>query len=388
VVATSAKTLIHQGSPYRSSRALAATTDPNQYNPYLPLMAAFGVPQALLGHGLLTDPRVWFGVVFLVVFAFALRIAGPGRCPVGAADDGVASYRVRALRGRTDVPMVAFLCLGFALLWRGRGPGGPGVPGSGVQPGRRRPGAWHCLGDEGHRVARARGGVRDALRPGWPGRRMAVHAVALAVVAVIVGPFAVLRPGSLVKNTILFRSAWPASSRRRPVRCSVTCWRRPAWSSYRGGHPADRSGWPSRCRLCPPARDVPAATIRLVIGLSPCSCSRRRPGSATSSTRPRWCSGCSCQGRRQGADQAEPAGPAPGRAPVAAGPASPRQATTPRVPASPRPRVPASRVPRPASRVPRPRVPRPASRVPASPRPLGRPAGAPPTCPSARSSRM
>jgi hypothetical protein len=80
VVANSAQTLIKQGTPYKSSQVLAATTNPNLYNPYLPLMAAFGVPQALFGHGLLTDPRVWFGVVFLIVFAFALRIAGARDC--------------------------------------------------------------------------------------------------------------------------------------------------------------------------------------------------------------------------------------------------------------------------------------------------------------------
>src|SRR6202035_4526881 len=76
VVDTAARTLIKDGTPYRSSQALASTTNPNQYNPYLPLMAAFGIPQALLGQGLLTDPRIWFGAVFLVVFAVALRIAG------------------------------------------------------------------------------------------------------------------------------------------------------------------------------------------------------------------------------------------------------------------------------------------------------------------------
>ena len=56
VVDTAAKTLIKDGTPYRSSQALADTTNPNQYNPYLPLMAAFGIPQALLGRGLLTIP--------------------------------------------------------------------------------------------------------------------------------------------------------------------------------------------------------------------------------------------------------------------------------------------------------------------------------------------
>ena len=45
VVANSARELIHDGTPYRSARALAATTNPNAYNPYLPLMAVFGVPR-------------------------------------------------------------------------------------------------------------------------------------------------------------------------------------------------------------------------------------------------------------------------------------------------------------------------------------------------------
>src|SRR5207302_3844480 len=57
VVARSAKTLIKQGTPYKSTQVLAGTTDPNDYNPYLPLMAAFGVPQAIAGHNALTDPR-------------------------------------------------------------------------------------------------------------------------------------------------------------------------------------------------------------------------------------------------------------------------------------------------------------------------------------------
>ncbi len=46
VVARSATTLIKDGTPYRSSQVLANTTNPNQYNPYLPLMAAFGVPSS------------------------------------------------------------------------------------------------------------------------------------------------------------------------------------------------------------------------------------------------------------------------------------------------------------------------------------------------------
>ena len=55
VVANSAATLIQHGTPYKSAKVLATTTNPNLYNPYLPLMAVFGVPQALLGHGLRSE---------------------------------------------------------------------------------------------------------------------------------------------------------------------------------------------------------------------------------------------------------------------------------------------------------------------------------------------
>ena len=261
VVATSAKSLINQGTPYHSSQALAATTDPNQYNPYLPLMAAFGVPQALLGHGLLTDPRVWFGVVFLVVFAFALRIAG--------ARDGVrwallmTASPVIAFElcvGGTDVPMVAFLCLGFALLWRHQGvsPVAAGLA-LGIASAMKAT-AWPALV-----VVFALLYVRDGPRVAWR-----FTAVALGVVAVIVGPFAVLKPGSLVKNTILFPLGLASvkSQAASPLLGHVLA------QTGVAGHTAVvilliGSGLAIAVSLLiRPPRDVPAATVRLVIGLS------------------------------------------------------------------------------------------------------------------------
>ena len=119
VVARSGSMLIHQGTPYASAAALAATTNPNAYNPYLPVMALFGLPRALFDGGLLTDPRIWFGVVFLVVFWLALRQGGardPGRWAILVAGSPVIAFELAV--GGTDVPMVGFLCLGFALLYR------------------------------------------------------------------------------------------------------------------------------------------------------------------------------------------------------------------------------------------------------------------------------
>jgi hypothetical protein len=122
VVARSAKTLIKHGTPYKSTQVLASTSDPNDYNPYLPLMAAFGVPQAIAGHNALTDPRIWFGLVFLVVFAAALYLGGAKdwlRWAVLMTASPIIAFELAV--GGTDVPMVAFMCLGFAFLWR---PGG------------------------------------------------------------------------------------------------------------------------------------------------------------------------------------------------------------------------------------------------------------------------
>ena len=61
VVIHSAGLFLHDGTPYQAGHALATAHNPYVYNPYLPALAVFGVPHALFGGGLLTDPRLWFG---------------------------------------------------------------------------------------------------------------------------------------------------------------------------------------------------------------------------------------------------------------------------------------------------------------------------------------
>jgi hypothetical protein len=196
VVARSGSMLIHDGTPYASAAALAATQNPNAYNPYLPVMALFGLPRALFDGGLLTDPRIWFGVVFLVVFWLALRQGGardPGRWAVLVAGSPVIAFELAV--GGTDVPMVGFLCLGFALLYRR-----PTTVTFAVLAGlalgiasAMKATAWPALV-----VAVVLIGVRDGRKAAG-----AFMLTALGVVAVCVGPFAV-HPKSLVDNTIRF----------------------------------------------------------------------------------------------------------------------------------------------------------------------------------------
>jgi hypothetical protein len=261
VVANSATTLIKHGTPYRSAKVLATTADPNRYNPYLPLMAAFGVPQALLGHGPLTDPRVWFGIVFLVVFAFALKVAGARDCTRWAllvTASPIIAFELCV--GGTDVPMVAFMCLGFGLLWRpGRSSAIAGGLALGIASSMKAT-AWPALV-----VAFALLYVRDGKREAWR-----FTAVSLAVVAVIVGPFAALRPGSLVKNTVLFPLGLASvkSQADSPLLGHVLA------QTGVVGHTAVvilliGSGLAIAVSLViRPPQDVPAAAVRLVIGLS------------------------------------------------------------------------------------------------------------------------
>jgi hypothetical protein len=261
VVANSARTLIKHGTPYRSAKVLATATDPNEYNPYLPLMAAFGVPQAVAGHGPLTDPRIWFGLVFLTVFACALKVAGARDCTRWAlllTASPVIAFELCV--GGTDVPMVAFMCLGFALLWR-RAAHSPVTAGLalGVASSMKAT-AWPALA-----VAFSLLYIRDGKRAAWR-----FTAVALSVVAAIVGPFAVLKPGALVKNTILFPLGLASvrSQAASPLLGHVLA------QTGVVGHTIVvilliGSGLAIAVSLVVrPPRDVPAATIRLVLGLS------------------------------------------------------------------------------------------------------------------------
>src|SRR5580658_6109607 len=192
VVANSGWALIHQGTPYADPAVLAGTTNPNAYNPYLPVMALFGLPRAFFDLGLLTDPRIWFGVVFLVIFWLALRHAGardPGRWTILVAATPVIAFELAV--GGTDVPMVAFLCLGFAYLWVRK----PVLAGLALGIGASmKATAWPAL-----LVAVALLWVQEG---GRAVRRFVL--AALGVLAVCLGPFIIGHPKAIVVNTILF----------------------------------------------------------------------------------------------------------------------------------------------------------------------------------------
>ncbi|MFE6913645.1 hypothetical protein [Streptomyces rubiginosohelvolus] len=113
VVARSAGLLLAEGTPY-----LQHPVVPEDFNPYLPGMAVFGLPEAVAGPGPLTDPRLWMGAAFLGAFALALP-AGSRSAPLR----WIAACPLVALPlavGGVDLPVAGLMCLGLALAGRGR----------------------------------------------------------------------------------------------------------------------------------------------------------------------------------------------------------------------------------------------------------------------------
>lgn len=230
VVERAAAMLVHHGHLYESSGALAAGHQVYGYDPYLPLMTVFGLPHALFGPGLLTDPRVWDGVAFAVLTGLAVRVAG-GSQAVRRTALLVASPLIAfplAVSGN-DLPVVGLICLGLAFAAVGDSPPPVAALTAGAHRGlvaagpvtTRPVAAGLALGVAAAMKATAWPalvivGVLYAARNGpRPAGRFALAAVAAA--AVTTGPVLLREPAALIQNTIMFplgltRTVSPAAS--------------------------------------------------------------------------------------------------------------------------------------------------------------------------------
>ncbi|AUG79330.1 hypothetical protein CFP65_4593 [Kitasatospora sp. MMS16-BH015] len=133
VVERSADLLVHTGLPY-----LTHPGPVSDFNPYLPLMTAFGLPRAWLGnvgpvHLLAGDARVWFAAVFLLCLAASGRLLAPpggtpqrGTRPRGPRWGALAvltaspPIALALAVGGVDLPLTGLCCLAPALAVRGR----------------------------------------------------------------------------------------------------------------------------------------------------------------------------------------------------------------------------------------------------------------------------
>ena len=238
VTVRSAALLLHRGTPYQGAAALAAAHSPYAYNPYLPALIVFGLPRAVLGGGPLTDPRLWFGLVFAITFGAALALLGtphPGWWTAVVTASPVVAFPLSV--GGDDLPVLGLICLGFALLAEPRGRDWSRLAAAGVVFGlaaSMKATAWPALVIVLVLVAVRQGKRAAAL----------VALAALVVAGLADGPVAAMDPAAMVLNTITFplglaKVASPAASVLPGHLIASACERRPL-----GGHRPGRAGGP------------------------------------------------------------------------------------------------------------------------------------------------
>jgi hypothetical protein len=121
VIDRSAELLMHHGSPYLPADQVTGWIS---YNPYLPLMAASGLPWVAGFPGLIGNAGVWLAIATLVVLGAAFFVATPASpgserwrrallCTGLAAASPVIALNLAVIT--TDPPVLAFILLSLAL---------------------------------------------------------------------------------------------------------------------------------------------------------------------------------------------------------------------------------------------------------------------------------
>ncbi|MGW4648659.1 hypothetical protein [Kitasatospora sp. NPDC004289] len=218
VVARSAEVLLRTGTPY-----LAEPQGVDDYNPYLPGMALFGLPARLLGDGpgvlpVLGDPRLWCAAALVLCLVGASALVRRGGRPAGAGAGRVVGRLVWPLVASppvalplcvsgVDLPLTGLLVLGLALAARRR------PVATGLVLAAACSLKWTALPavavaaallTAGQAVGRASGQAAGQASGG--GRRPAARCLAAwaAGTSVLVLPALVAVPGRLVEQVLLF----------------------------------------------------------------------------------------------------------------------------------------------------------------------------------------
>jgi Glycosyltransferase family 87 len=121
VIERSAHLLFATGTPYVDIATLGRAVEVNDYTPYGPVMAVFGMPRELLG-GALTDARIVFAVTTVVTIALSLKLLAWPKVPVRAAHLAIVSPLTAltfAVAG-PDLAIIGLIVLAGALAARGR----------------------------------------------------------------------------------------------------------------------------------------------------------------------------------------------------------------------------------------------------------------------------
>jgi hypothetical protein len=201
VVARAGTLLLHHGTPYLPLASLPAGGW-LAYNPYLPVMALFGLPGGL---GLPGKTWPWLiAATFLLLYATFLVTLGPREGGRRRAALGHASFWLACpvmafplTMGITDPPVIALTCLSLALLARGRHADTVLAALALGAACAMKYTAWPALAIVAVMVA-ARDGVRPAAR--FAAGTLAAAAGLVAALA----PAALRHPASLLENTVAY----------------------------------------------------------------------------------------------------------------------------------------------------------------------------------------
>jgi hypothetical protein len=201
VISRSAALLLQHGTPYLPQGELATWLS---YNPYLPVMAVFGMPKALGTTGLFADPRVWLTAVSIALIWAAFVVAAPHRhcdscrhnvmlSTVFFAASPVIAFPLAV--GITDPPVIALMFLTLALIARPSGLLRAAVA-LGVACAMKAT-AWPAVP-----VLGAMLGARSGARSAW--RFIGVTIVVAGLLAAALAPGALANPYAFLQNTVLF----------------------------------------------------------------------------------------------------------------------------------------------------------------------------------------
>jgi Glycosyltransferase family 87 len=201
VISRSAALLLQHGTPYLPQGQFDTWLS---YNPYMPVMAVFGLPKALGATGLLADPRVWLTVVSITLIWAAFAVAAPHRhcesCRRGVTLSTVfiAASPVIAFPlavGITDPPVIALMFLTLALIARPSGVTRAAAA-LGVACAMKAT-AWPAVP-----VLTAMLAARDAAKTAW--RFLGITIIVAGVLSAVTAPAALANPYSFLQNTVLF----------------------------------------------------------------------------------------------------------------------------------------------------------------------------------------
>jgi hypothetical protein len=201
VISRSAVLLLQHGTPYLPAGGLDTWLS---YNPYLPVMAVFGLPRALGASGLFGDPRLWLTAVSIALIWAAFTVAAPHRhcedcrhnttlSTVFFAASPVIAFPLAV--GITDPPVIALMFLTLALIARPSGLFRAAV--ALAVACAMKATAWPALPVFAAAVA-----VRHGAQAMW--RFVGVVILVAGLLAVALAPAALLDPYAFLQNTVLF----------------------------------------------------------------------------------------------------------------------------------------------------------------------------------------